>query len=315
MRLAAEQVHKRFGSVTALDGLSLQIPEETTFGILGMNGAGKTTLFRLFVGLDSPDRGRVTIGDDDVADAGYAIRERIGYLPERIGFPDGLTGREVLQFQARMRGIDATAVSDRVLDTVGLSASDAHRPCAGYSNGMRRRLGLGCAVLSNPEVLILDEPTSGLDPRGMVEFHRIVHRARKRTGATLVVASHVLSEVEAICDRVAVIDDGATVASGDVDELVDSDELEVRLKPAGDDQATLKGLVDPFGEVTSSHTAAVVVQTSVRRLPELFARLNDTIELADVTVDRRGLESLFDRRDDAADRSDDDRNQGRSSDE
>ena len=246
MKLVAEKVRKQFGDVTAVDGLSLTIPSDCTFGILGMNGAGKTTLFRMFLGLETPDTGSLRIDGDEVADAGCQIRQRIGYLPERIGFPDQLTGREVLEFHARMRGGVTPGRIDDVLHTVGLDDQDARRSVAGYSNGMRRRLGLATAVLSDPEVLILDEPTAGLDPRGMLEFHRIVHRARDHTDATLVLASHVLSEVEQLCDHIAIIDAGTTLASGPVDELVGDDGLErFFLDNADADRASLNDNSSP----------------------------------------------------------------------
>ncbi len=219
MQLRAENLRKRYGDVVALDGLSLQIPADTTFGVLGTNGAGKTTLFRLFVGLETPDAGSLSIGGRDVVEAGDQIRRQVGFLPERIGFPRRLTGREVLEFHCRMRGISTGERIDEAVETVGLTAKDARRAVQGYSNGMRRRLGLAAAIVARPEVLILDEPTAGLDPKGVVEFHRIVRRARSLTGATVIVASHVLSEVERLCDRVAILDDGRTVAQGPVNRL------------------------------------------------------------------------------------------------
>lgn len=299
MKLVADNVRKQYGSVTAVDGLSLTIPSDSTFAVLGMNGAGKTTLFRLFVGLDAPDEGRVLIGGRDVADAGHRIRRHIGYLPERISFPDVLTGREVLEFHARMRGLDDSSRIVDVLDTVGLSAGDADRRVQGYSNGMRRRLGLAGAILSNPDVLILDEPTSGLDPRGMIEFHHIVQRVRSRTGATLVVASHVLSEVEDICDHLAIIDAGDTVVSGAVEELLENEPLVLELAPAdADDLPRLRTIVDDFGTARSDSDRATV-HTAAGNLPELFAALRDSVELTDVVIDRRRLSALFHRQLDA----------------
>lgn len=221
MQLRAENIRKSFGSVTALDGLTLDIPANTTFGVLGTNGAGKSTLFRLFVGLDTPDSGRLAIGGRDVVETGDDIRRQVGFLPERIGFPAPLTGREVLEFHCRMRGLSTEKRIDDAIDTVGLATRDARREVSGYSNGMRRRLGLAAAVVAKPDVLILDEPTAGLDPKGVVEFHRIVKRARSTTDATVILASHVLTEVTRLCDRVAILDDGQTVASGRIDDLVD----------------------------------------------------------------------------------------------
>ena len=220
MHIEANDVRKTYGAVTALDGLSLEIPDGSTFGLLGTNGAGKTTFFKLLVGHDHPDAGTVRIGGTDVAAAGSRIRERVGYLPERVGFPPALTGREVLSFHARIRGLPADGRIDAVVERVGLDAGDADRPISGYSNGMRRRLGLATVLLPDPAVLILDEPTAGLDPRGVAEFHRIVEGLQS-TDVTVVFCSHVLSEVERLCDRVAILDRGRVVESGLVSDLVD----------------------------------------------------------------------------------------------
>lgn len=293
MQIRANEVRKEYGSVTALDGLSLEVPAGSTFGVLGTNGAGKTTLFKLLVGLDRPDDGRLTVGERDVADAGRRIREQVGYLPERVGFPPALTGREVLAFHARMRGLPRDGRIEEALETVGLSATDADRAVSGYSNGMRRRLGLATAVLPRPSVLILDEPTAGLDPRGVAEFHRIVDRVRTETGATIVLSSHVLSEIERLCDRVALIDRGRVVASGAVDDLVDTDEVTVRLRPAdsaGVDRAL--AAADEFGSASATN-GTVTVRCPAGEVSALFAALDPAVELSDVTVERDGLDAAF----------------------
>jgi Cu-processing system ATP-binding protein len=219
MRIDASDVRKTYGDVTALDGLSLSIPSGSTFGILGTNGAGKSTLFRLLVGHDRPDAGRITVGGTDVTEDGRRIRERVGYLPEHVGFPDGLTGREVLAVHSAIRGLPRDGRIVRAVERVGLTADGADRRVSGYSNGMQRRLGLATVLLPDPDVLILDEPTAGLDPRGVDEFHAIVEEITAETDATVVFCSHVLPEVERLCDRAAVLHDGRVRASGPVEEL------------------------------------------------------------------------------------------------
>ncbi|MFP4625854.1 MAG: ABC transporter ATP-binding protein [Natronomonas sp.] len=293
MQITVEDVHKTYGDVTALDGLSLEIPDGSSVGILGTNGAGKSTLFKLLVGLDRPDDGSLTVGGRSIADAGRSIREHVGYLPERVGFPGALTGREVLEFDAQMRGLPR---DDRIADTielVGLTESAADRPVDGYSNGMRRRLGLGVAILSDPGVLILDEPTAGLDPRGVREFHGIVERVRSETGATVVLASHVLSEVERVCDRVAVLHRGRLLTDGPVDALVDGEMVTVRLVPVDDaDTEAIASVGEGYGSVTIS-TRAVSVRCPSADVPRLFAKLGGTIEIETTDVDRDGLEVAF----------------------
>ena len=212
---------KRYGDVVALDGVDLSIPAGETFGLLGTNGAGKSSLFKLLVGHLTPDSGQVTVAGTDVSAAGHELREVVGYVPEDAGFPPALTGREVLDYQAQLRDIPAAERADRVsaaLGTVGLSDA-ADRRVGGYSNGMNRRLALASALLARPQLLLLDEPTAGLDPLGVAEFHRILERLREEADLTVVITTHVLAEVEELCDEVAVLHEGNLLFTGSVDAL------------------------------------------------------------------------------------------------
>lgn len=309
MQITAENVTKRYGTVTALDECSLSVPSGTTTGLLGTNGAGKSTLFRLLTGLDRPDSGRLTVGGMSVAEAGTAIRERVGYLPEHVGFPDALTGREVLAFHARVRGLPRDGRIDETIETVGLSAEAADRAVGGYSNGMRRRLGLAAAILPEPGVLLLDEPTAGLDPRGVATFHEIVERIRDRRAVTILVSSHALAEIERLCDRICVIDDGGVRREGTVADLVGETGRTVRVRPADpadcDAVAEILAAVatnvpdtttdeDAVGELTITD-GAVRVRASPDRIPALFAALEDGPAVADVDVETAGLEAAFHR--------------------
>lgn len=293
MKITAENVHKTYGGVTALEGLSLEIPSGATYGVLGTNGAGKTTLFKLLVGHDSPDEGRLAIGEYDVSTAGVELREYVGYLPERIGFPPKLTGREVLDFHARMRDLPRDGRLDRVLETVGLSPEDADRAVGGYSNGMRRRLGLAAAILPEPAVLVLDEPTAGLDPRGVAEFNETISRVRERTNATVVITSHVLPEVERLCEQAAVLHEGQILTAGSISDLVSGSELRVWLEPA--DKQAIEDVADaarPFGTVTVED-AGVTVHCEPDDIPSLYATLEPTATLAETDIERDGLEAAF----------------------
>ncbi|MWV65378.1 ATP-binding cassette domain-containing protein [Halorubrum sp. JWXQ-INN 858] len=254
MNVNATEVRKTYDDVTALDGLSLSIPSGSTFGILGTNGAGKSTLFRLLVGHDRPDDGTLAVGGADVTAEGHRIREHVGYLPERVGFPPALTGREVLAFHATVRGLPADGRIDRAVDRVGLEPAAVDRAVGGYSNGMQRRLGLATVLLPDPAVLILDEPTAGLDPRGVDEFHRIVGRINDETDATVVFCSHALAEVERLCDRVAVLHDGAVHAVGTVDDIVAAADAD----PTPSEHGSRTGLRAAFHDVVTAAGAPPV---------------------------------------------------------
>lgn len=214
-------VTKMYGDVRALDDLTLSIDGDENYGLLGTNGAGKTTLFRLLVGHTQPDCGSVEVLGRDVGEAGRDVRRSVGYLPQDAGFPAGLTAREVLTYHAGMHGIPKEERSERVedaLETVGLVDS-ADRRIKGYSGGMELRLGLATATLPRPDVLLLDEPTAGLDPLGVQEFHRSIEDLHRDTVSTVVVSTHVLSEAEELCDRIAILHEGRLQAEGSTDDL------------------------------------------------------------------------------------------------
>ncbi|MXV63205.1 ATP-binding cassette domain-containing protein [Natronorubrum sp. JWXQ-INN-674] len=260
MNITITDVHKRYGDVVALDGPSFEVPTGSTFGVLGTNGAGKTTLFELLVGHDRPDEGSIEVGGLDVETAGHRVRERVGFLPEHSGFPPSMTGREVLSVHARIRGLsDRDARIEECLALVGL-ADAADRPVSGYSNGMGRRLGLASVLLSRPPVLVLDEPTAGLDPRGVTAFHRIIERIDRETDVTVVLSSHVLSEVERLCDEVVILQAGRLRAAGSVDDLRSSDErVTVALTPADHERESLLEAVQNRGNVTDTGDEIEVV--------------------------------------------------------
>jgi Cu-processing system ATP-binding protein len=290
---------KRYGDVTALESLTLSVEAGQTFGLLGTNGAGKTTLFKLLVGHINPDAGSVAVAGRDVASAGAAIRETVGYLPEDAGFPGRLTGREVLRFHARMRGLaadDRAARIDDVLTTVGI-ADAADRQVAGYSNGMQRRLGLATALLARPTILLLDEPTAGLDPLGVAAFHRIVRRLRRDTEITIVLSSHVLTEVEALCESVAVLHEGRLLEAGPVADLragtAEGRTLAVRLA-APDADAAVRDLASETGaEVQSVETRTMELVCPRDAVPDLVAALHDHDGVAGYEVREPGLDAVF----------------------
>ena len=295
----ATDVTKRYGDVTALEDLSLSVEEGSTFGLLGTNGAGKTTLFKLLVGHVAPDAGRLEVAGRDVATEGPAVRRFVGYLPEQAGFPGSLTGREVLSFHGRMRGLpsdEREARVEEVLETVGLTAA-ADRTVDGYSNGMNRRLGLATALLPRPRVLLLDEPTAGLDPLGVTAFHRIVRRLREASDLTVVLSSHVLTEVEELCDSIAVLHDGRLRAAGSVADLKAATDgrlaVRVRLTDGGD-AGSVVDLAGHHGcSVASTERTAVRLACERDRVPDVLAALNGLASVEGFEVTETGLDRVF----------------------
>ena len=214
--LELEHVTKAYHHVCAVADLTLRVQEGELYGFLGPNGAGKTTTLRMLLGLARPDAGRACIrGVDPRADPVRA-RRPLGYLPERLSFYPTLTGRQTLRFFADLRGVPRERVDD-MLALVGL-ADDAGKRVGEYSRGMTQRLGLGQALLGEPDILVLDEPTGGLDPLAQRHIKDLL-REHVRRGLTLLFSSHQLSEVQELAHRVGVLRKGALIAEDTVENL------------------------------------------------------------------------------------------------
>ncbi|WP_245641147.1 ABC transporter ATP-binding protein [Streptomyces megasporus] len=212
--ISCEGVTKRFGDFTAVDGLDLTVPEGSVFGYLGPNGAGKSTTIRMLMGLSRPTSGRVRVlGQDPLADA--AVRRRIGYLPGELRLDDRLTVLQTLESWARLRGTVDLALRDELIERFALDPKKAVR---GLSTGNRRKVGLVGAFMSRPDLLVLDEPTNGLDPLMQQVFLDLVAEVA-REGRTVLLSSHILSEVERVAGSVAVLRAGRIVASGETARL------------------------------------------------------------------------------------------------
>jgi ABC-2 type transport system ATP-binding protein len=210
---------KRYGSVVALDRLTLDAPTGSIFGLLGPNGAGKSTLIRLLTGQAAPTAGGARVLGMDVTSAGMALRKRISVLDQAPHYYGWMRGRELLLFVGELFGLQGTALRsrvDEVLNLTGLSDA-ATRRISGYSGGMRQRLGLAQALVNRPDVLFLDEPASSLDPAGRREILDII--AGMRGVATVFMSSHILGDVERVCDTVAILDKGRLVVSAPLAEL------------------------------------------------------------------------------------------------
>ncbi len=216
MRVRAQGLTKRYGAVTALDDLSFDVEDGETFALIGPNGAGKTTTLRMLLGLARPDSGTIAIGPEGLSPHDPAARRALGYVPQRVEFQAGRTVSEVLGFFAELRGLERSSVA-RALDRVGLAAV-AHRRATELSGGFTQRLSLAQALLADPALLVLDEPTASLDPEATWEFRTLVQGLR-REGKTLLLCSHLLSEVERVADRVLILVEGRRAALEPLDAL------------------------------------------------------------------------------------------------
>jgi ABC-2 type transport system ATP-binding protein len=264
-----DRVVKTYGRTTALDGVSLTVGRGELVGLLGPNGAGKTTTIKLLLGLVRPTAGSGRVLGAPLGDR--AARARIGYLPELFRYQPWLHAREVLMLHSELARIAPPArrrAVDEALDRVGL-ADRADDPVSGFSKGMQQRLGLGVALLGEPELILLDEPTSALDPIGRTDVRSIVRAARDR-GATVILNSHLLTEVERVCDRVVILHRGRTIASGSLDEVVAADGARLRVTGLPDAGAAV---AVTFGPSEVDGEWLTVRPLAAERIPDLVAAL------------------------------------------
>jgi ABC-2 type transport system ATP-binding protein len=243
--IETDRLAKRYGSTVALAGLSMVVPRGQVFGFLGPNGAGKTTAVKLLLGLARPTGGTGRLLGAPLGDR--LVRRQVGYLPELFRYQAWLTARDVLRLHAQLGGLrprERPAAIAQSLRTVDL-ADRADARVGTFSKGMQQRLGLGVALLGAPALVVLDEPTSALDPVGRADVRSIIRRARD-SGSTVFLNSHLLTEVERVCDRVAIIDHGRVVASGRLDDLLGESTVRIHVT---DLPATAVASLDRFGRV------------------------------------------------------------------
>ena len=226
--IRCEGVTRRFGSRTALDNVTLEVQPGRCFGFLGPNGAGKTTLIRCLLGLVRPTSGRITArGIDLAADTPRALA-RIGAIVEEPRFYGYLSGRQNLDFWAAYQGGEAATRVPALLDRVGLADRQRDK-LSTYSLGMKQRLGVARALLSDPELLVLDEPTNGLDPDGVAEFRQLIRNLVEQDGRAVFLSSHLLNEVEKVCDDLAIVHRGRVVTRGTLAELIGAGDSTLRI--------------------------------------------------------------------------------------
>jgi len=242
---------KRYRSLTAVDNLSLAVYPGEIFGLLGQNGAGKTTTILMLLGLTEPTSGEARVMGLDPAREPRLVKRRVGYLPDAVGFYGGLTGRQNLRYTARLNGLRrdaAEAAMEDVLFQVGLD-DRADDPVETYSRGMRQRLGIADALVKTPDVLILDEPTTAIDPLGVVEILDLLRTLVRERGLAVLLSSHLLTQVQSVCDRIGIFAAGRLVGQGTVDELAAT---------FGDGAATIEVGLDLIDDAQIARATAVL---------------------------------------------------------
>jgi len=285
---------KRFGDVTAVQDLNLTVEDGEVFGFLGPNGAGKSTTINVVLGFLDPTEGTATVLGHDVASESHRIRQRIGLLPEAFDVYENLTGREHVVSAIETKG--ARDDPDAIIDRVGLDSEDARRAAGGYSKGMQQRLALGIALVGDPDLLILDEPSSGLDPKGIKLLRRIVREEVER-GATVFFSSHILGQVEKVCDRVGIMTDGEMVAVDTIENLreeIGAGAVVEATVDAVPDLETVRS-IEGVREASAAGDVVRVTCTAPEAKMAALRRLDDAGTVRDLDVEDTSLEALFEK--------------------
>ncbi len=279
-------VVKNYRAVRALRNVSFDLAPGRLSALVGHNGAGKTTLIKLMLGLIRPDSGSIRVLDEDPAAGEFSARRQLGYLPENVAFNAALTGRETLTFYARLKHVKPSKAWV-FLDRVGLTDA-ADRRVGTYSKGMRQRLGLAQALLGRPRVLLLDEPTTGLDPALRQTFYGILNELRD-DGATVLISSHALNELEDRAEHVLIMNRGILVAQGTLSELRSISQLPIRVSLDFAPGATVPAAWMNGASVATPHGRILLVPDEARKMDVLRAAATDpnvtNIEIAAPTLD------------------------------
>ena len=291
--IETEGLTKRYGSITAVDNLSLQVPDAGVFGLLGPNGSGKTTSMGMLLGLIRPTAGSIRLFGNAVEGVHPDSLRRIGAIVEEPNFYPYLSGRDNLRYFQGITGRETPGEVDHLLEMVGLS-DRANSKVSTYSLGMKQRLGIAYTLLGDPDMLLLDEPTNGLDPAGMAEVRDLI-RHLGGTGRAVLLSSHVLHEVEQVCDSLAILSNGKLIAQGEVAELLHSRGRErIRMRTTDNVRAIEVLSALEWVEDVISDDNSILVTAPGDRASELSAALSESeIYVTEMAVPRMSLEQYF----------------------
>lgn len=285
-----EDVEKSYGSHEVLEDVSFSVEEGEIYGVLGPNGAGKTTLFRTILGLLKQDGGRIVI-DGEEHDRSKAIKEKIGYLPADVNFYEGMTARQNLHYFAELA--DADPDFEELLELVGI-LEDADRKVGNFSTGMKKRLGIAQSLIKDPKIIIYDEPTTGLDPEGKRKFRKHVEKINREKDKTVIVSSHITTEIEPLCDRFGVLHEGRIKVSGTKEELSSHAGSELELSIGTEDTEKTLEIIQDLGVDGEASEEKVLVSLEEDRRNEIFQRLlEEDIDVRTFDLKEETLETAY----------------------
>ena len=295
--LKIDNLHKSFGKNTIINGLSMSIPENTIFGFLGKNGAGKTTTMKMILGFLKKDEGSIKVFGEEVSFGQSKTNRFIGYLPDVPEFYGYMTAKEYLNLCGAITGLSKNEIKNKsveLLELVGLR--DVNKRISGYSRGMKQRLGIAQALLNSPKLLICDEPTSALDPLGRKEILDIILKIKDST--TVIFSTHILSDVEAICDHVVVLDKGKNVLEGSIDQLKNikrKNTIKIRFK--SDKELKAFKSLDKFSNLVTNEKGDTLYLTDeenhLKDIDILYELYKLNIFPLEIKIEEPTLENIF----------------------